>query len=171
MKKRKNSFMKEISIFMLLLILIILILAVALYDFIPANINIPETVSYSADSTTTSIKQEIAYTNGGDVGAGFLGADSELVTSLKSYSIDSSDLAVYGEKNLYNSGNSNPFDYAEEASTIQNAGNTGSQTNTQSNNTNSNTATNTAGTTTTNATSANTTNSNSGTFFEKPNSK
>lgn len=44
-----------------------------------------------------------------------------MITALKSYSIEASDLTVYGQKNLYNSGNSNPFDYAEEAPT-QNTG-------------------------------------------------
>ncbi len=174
MSKKKNSSMKEISIFMLLLILIILILAVALYDFIPSNINIPETISYSSDSATTSIKQEIAYTNGGDAGADFSQSDTALVTSLKSYSIDSSDLAVYGEKNLYNSGNSNPFDYAEEQATTNNSSgannNTGTATSSNGSNT-TNTATPNATGSTTNTTNGNTTNSNTGTFFEKPNSK
>ncbi len=172
-----KSFVKEVFIFILLLILILLILAVALYDFIPANINVPETISYSPDTTTTSIKQEIAYTNGGDTTADSNQTDTELITSLKSYSINSSDLAVYGQKNLYNSGNSNPFDYAEEASTsngetTQNPnpstseGNKGGGQNTSSSGSTSNQTTNTA-------TPANTTSSTStpGTFFENTTSK
>lgn len=98
----KKSYFKEIVILILLLILIMLILAVALYDFVPTNVNIPETISYTPDSKTTSIKQEIAYTNGGDVTPDQ--TETELVTSLKSYSINASDLTVYGQKNLYNSG-------------------------------------------------------------------
>lgn len=153
----KKSLRKEIFILILLLILIMLIVAVALYDFIPSNINMPEAITYSSDSITTSIKQEIAYTNGGDLSADQ--SDSELVTSLKSYSITSSDLTVYEQKNLYNKANSNPFDYAEE------------QTPEQNNTTVGNT-TNTTNTTTTNQTPAQTTNqTTSGTFFEKPNSK
>lgn len=63
MKKRKKHIGKEIIIMMLVALLIMLISAVLLYDFIPSNINIPEVIEYSSDSTTTSIKQEIAYTN------------------------------------------------------------------------------------------------------------
>lgn len=153
MNKKKTNVAKEIFILLLLLILIILILAVTLYDFIPSNVNVSEAaaISYSSDSATTSIKQEIAYTNGGDV----TGNQSQLVTSLKSYSIDAADLAVYGERN-YNKGNSNPFDYgAEETPPAP----TTPETNTS--------------TTTTQQTPANQTTSTStpGTFFEKPNSK
>ena len=155
----KKSLRKEIFILILLLILIMLIVAVALYDFIPSNINMPETITYSSDSITTSIQQEIAYTNGGDISADQ--SDSELVTSLKSYSITSSDLTVYEQKNLYNKANSNPFDYAEEQTPGQNNPTVENNTNT----------TNT--TTTTNQTPAQTTNQTTtpGTFFEKPNSK
>ena len=162
MKKKKTNIMKEIIIFMILLILIMLILAVALYDYIPSNISIPQTIEYSSDSTTTSIKQEIAYTNGGDLTADDKNVE-EIETALKSYSINSSDLTVYGQKNLYNSGNSNPFDYATEETTTDTTENetqntSGEQTTDQSN------------TTTTNQ-SAGTTNSTTGTFFENPASK
>lgn len=164
---KKKSLVKEIFILIVLLILVLLIVAVSLYDFIPTNINVPETVTYSADSKTTSIKQEIAYTNGGDATADPSQTDTELVTSLKSYSINSSDLTVYGQKNLYNSGNSNPFDYATEeappTTTPENTTTTNTTTTPgQTNNSN-------AGQTTTNESGANT--STPGTFFEKPNSK
>lgn len=162
----KKSYFKEIVILILLLILIMLILAVALYDFVPTNVNIPETISYTPDSKTTSIKQEIAYTNGGDVTPDQ--TETELVTSLKSYSINASDLTVYGQKNLYNSGNSNPFDYAEEAPANPPA--EGNPTQTPSGSNTANTNTNSAGQTGT-ATNTNTNNSTTGTFFEKPNSK
>ena len=99
-KMKNKNYGKEIIILLLILILIMLILAVALYDFIPANVSVPETITYTSDTTTTSIKQEIAYTNGGDTTADTNQTDEQLVTSLKSYSIDSSDLTVYGEKNL-----------------------------------------------------------------------
>ena len=167
MKKGQINVAKEIFIIILLIILIMLILAVALYDFMPNDINLSEAIEYTADSTTTSIKQEIAYTNGGDTTADESMSDQEMVTSLKSYSIEASDLTIYGQKNLYNSGNSNPFDYAEEATAETNTQNStteqpaenqttnaGEQTNqTQSNNNNS------------------ATNSNVGTFFESPTSK
>ena len=159
MKKNKSGIMKEAIIFILLIILIMLILAVALYDFIPAKISMPEPIEYSADSTTTSIKQEIAYTNGGDMTADE--SNQGLITSLKSYSVESADLTMYGQKNLYNSGNSNPFDYAEEEKapaegenpTYPSAGTTNEQTTTNS------------------STAGQKTESKTGTFFESKTSK
>lgn len=156
---KKKSLIKEIFILILLLILIMLILAVALYDFIPSDITIPDEITYASDSITTSIKQEIAYTNGGDMNADQ--SQTELVTSLKSYSITSSDLAVYEQKGVYDKANSNPFDYAEEPAPETNT--------TTDTNTTNNTTTN--GTTNQTATPGQTNQSNTGTFFEKPNSK
>lgn len=160
-----KKIIKEIFIFVLLLILIMLILAVALYDLIPSNITVPETISYSSDSTTTSIKQEIAYTNGGDTTADSSQNDSEVVTALKSYSIKASDLKVYSDKAMYIEGNSNPFEYAAEetpaTNTVADPNNTTNQTNTNNTTT---TANQTANQTTTNTTTP-------GTLFEKPNSK
>lgn len=124
MKKKKNnsSIGKEIIIFLLLVILIMLILAVVLYDFVPSNISIPEAIEYSSDSKTTSIKQEIAYTNGGDLTAdertSSYGLDS--VSTLKTYVIDATDLNMYKQKQLYISGNANPFDYVEDAEMPEN---------------------------------------------------
>lgn len=167
MKKKKKNMSKEIVIVLLLLILISLILAVSLYDFVPSNINVPAKIEYSADSETTSIKQEIAYTNGGNLTADDKISDEEsLVTSLKSYSIKSTDLTVYSDKKLYNSGNSNPFDYVEEYdSTITEENNS----NTSDNGNDSNKET----TTTTTSSSSGTSNSSSstGTFFENKSSK
>lgn len=164
MKAKNTGFMKEIIIFILLLILIMLILAVALYDFIPANISISKPIEYSADNVTTSIKQEIAYTNGGDVTADET-SDEALVTSLKSYSIEASDLNIYSEKNLFNRGNSNPFDYAQEE-TVETT--TEEKTNTE-NNTGTEDSNKTQ--TTTTSTSGQKTESNAGTFFESSSSK
>ena len=79
--KSKKNIIKEVFIFIVLLILVLLILAVSLYDYIPSNIRVEEIKEYNADSKTTSIKQEIAYTNGGDSTAdGY--TQEELVTSL-----------------------------------------------------------------------------------------
>lgn len=141
-KKSKNKLSKEIIICMILFILIMLILAVALYDFIPSSISLPESIEYTSDSTTTSIKQEIAYSlNEKDTEGSKKSqeANQELITSLKSYSIDTSDLNVYSEKNLYNSGNSNPFDYGQEETTNENGATTGDANNTNANS-NSNTS-------------------------------
>lgn len=115
----KKNYAKEIIIMMLLFIIIMLIMAVALYDFVPSSISIPELVEYTADSSTVSVKQEIEYTNGGDIVSE--SEDGEEVSALRSYSIEAGDLVMYSQKNLYNSGNSNPFDYAEETVTETNA--------------------------------------------------
>ncbi len=168
MKKGEMNIAKEIFIIILLTILSMLVLAVALYDFIPNDVNISEGVEYTADSATTSIKQEIAYTNGGDTTADESMSDQEIVTSLKSYSIQASDLTVYGQKNLYNSGNSNPFDYAEEATPPENT------TTTEQPATNQTTNAGEVANTTQQAPTNNTTtasNSTVGTFFESPTSK
>lgn len=164
MKKGEMNIAKEIFIIILLTILSMLVLAVALYDFIPNDIHVSEGIEYTADSSTTSIKQEIAYTNGGDTTAD----EQEIVTSLKSYSIQASDLTVYGQKNLYNSGNSNPFDYAEEATPPENTTTTEQPANNQTTN-----AGEVANTTQQAPTNNTTTASNStvGTFFESPTSK
>ena len=167
MKKKGTHIGKEVCIMLLLVILIMLILAVALYDFIPNDINVAKAIEYTADSATTSVKQEIAYTNGGDSSADDSATEQEIVTSLKSYSIEAGDLTVYGQKNLYNSGNSNPFDYATEAVTTPEPNNTTTNTTTgqPANTTNSNSAT------TTNTSGGNTTSSTTGTFFESSTSK
>lgn len=165
--KNGNHIGKEIFIIIVLIILIMLVLAVALYDFIPNNIHISEAIEYTADSSTTSVKQEIAYTNGGDTTADESMSDQEMVASLKSYSIEASDLNVYGQKNLYNSGNSNPFDYAQEATPP--ATDTTEQPATNQT-TNAGEVTNTSNQTTEKNTS-NANQSNVGTFFESPSSK
>lgn len=173
--KSKKNIIKEVFIFIVLLILVLLILAVSLYDYIPSNIRVEEIKEYNADSKTTSIKQEIAYTNGGDSTAdGY--TQEELVTSLKSYSIGEADLAMYKQKN-YDQGNSNPFEYGIEATNVN--PNQDPNTNSNGNNNSTNTAgqpvvsntTNQSNTNTATVTQGTTNNSSTGTFFESPNSK
>lgn len=175
MKKGGINIAKEIFIIIILMILIMLILAVALYDFIPNDVQVAKPIEYAADSETTTVKQEIAYTNGGDSTADE-STQQEMVTSLKSYSVEATDLTVYGEKNLYVKGNSNPFDYAEEASAEgqpeNNAGeNNTANTTTQTNTTNATQTTNTQTTASPANNTASGNNSNGGTFFESPSSK
>lgn len=180
--KSKKNIMKEVFIFIVLLILVLLILAVALYDYVPSNISVAEIKEYSPDSKTTSIKQEIAYTNGGDMTADGM-TEGEFINSLKSYSIDASELALYAEKKQYEKGNSNPFDdytVSKETTTSNNTTtpnqNVGASANT---NTTTNTGTVNNNVPNTNApaptTPATTTESQAqtttGTFFESPNSK
>lgn len=165
--KSKKNIVKEVFIFIILLILVLLILAVSLYDYIPSTVKVSEIKEYNADSKTTAIKQEIAYTNGGDTTENDNG-------SLKSYSIEASDLSMFAQKN-YDKGNSNPFEYGIEATTnptTPDANNTSNGTN----NTNTTTGQPTTNTTTTpnnttTVTQGTTNNSSIGTFFESPNSK
>lgn len=168
--KSKKNIVKEVFIFIILLILVLLILAVSLYDYIPSTVKVSEIKEYNADSKTTAIKQEIAYTNGGDTKENDNG-------SLKSYSIEASDLSMFAQKN-YDKGNSNPFEYGIEATTnptttpdANNPSNGTNNTNTTTGQpaTNSNTTTTPNNTTT--VTPGTTNNSTTGTFFESPNSK
>lgn len=160
-KKKSDNIGKEIIIFLLLIILIMLVLAVVLYDLVPSNITIPEAIEYTSDSKTTSIKQEIAYTNGGDLTADESTSKTGLdeVATLKTYNIDASDLNMYRQKNLYISGNSNPFDYAEDTTENGEA------------NTSGNGANQTDTATAAQTTNAQSSNSTPGTIIEKPNSK
>lgn len=122
-RRKKNSITKEIIILLLLIIIILLIMIVALYDFRPSNVMVPETIPYSSDSKTKNVKQEINYTNDGD-----MTADGDVNTGDNSennpigsttYNVDEMDLNVYKEKNLYISGNSNPFEYVQEETSSQ----------------------------------------------------
>lgn len=169
--KSKKNIVKEVFIFIILLILVLLILAVSLYDYIPSTIKVSEIKEYNADSKTTAIKQEIAYTNGGDTTENDNG-------SLKSYSIEASDLSMFAQKN-YDKGNSNPFEYGIEATTTNptttpDANNTSNGTNNTNTTTGQPTTNNNTTTTpnnTTTVTPGTTNNSSTGTFFESPNSK
>jgi len=179
--KKKKNMIKEIFIFIVLLILVLLVLAVTLYDYIPSNVNVAEVRKYKPDSKTTSIKQEIAYTNGGDISAD---TDSDaLITSLKSYSIEAADLNVYSN---FNKGNSNPFDdYYADTETNDKANSSTPSTTSSDDKLNSSTPSTTStdknngssNTTTNDANKSNTDISNSsnggtvGTFFESPTSK
>lgn len=90
---------------------------VALYDFKPNNVVVPEVVGYSSDPKTSTIKQEINYTNGGDTTADE--NMESILTPLQSYNIDATKLTVYSQKNLYNSGNSNPFEYVQQVDSAE----------------------------------------------------
>jgi len=173
MKKRNSAIQKEVIIMLLLVILIMLILIVALYDFIPNDIVVSETISYSPDSVTTTVKQEIEYTNGGDAIADKSSSDIDEFEFGEPYQITASDLETYNEKKLYDKGNSNPFDYGDG---------TGQPTTGDPNEGSSGDGSSSGGSTSggsaqngsspnTKATGAQTQNTSSGTFFESKNSK
>lgn len=151
-----KSIVKEIFIGALLLMVIMFTLGIVLYEYIPTNQAIPEPVQYSADSSVTQTLQEIA----ADAEAeGIEDTETSGAQSLlKSYSIGASDLKSYASKKSYESGKVDPFaEYVEPTNT----------TNT--------TATNTTqaptSTVAPNATAGQSSTSNTGTFFEKSNSK
>ena len=87
--KTKNI-IKEIIIFLLLTLAIILVLGVVLYQYVPTNKIIPETVSYT---TPEKVKAELQTDENVDT--------SEVVVT---YQIDSTDLSNYKRINEYVSG-------------------------------------------------------------------
>lgn len=151
---------KEIFIMALLLMIVVFMIGLVFYEYMPNNKIIPGAESYSADSSTTAILQEISATSTSGDNEGSSGADDIL---LQSYSIGQQELSSAASKHSYTSGKTNPFaEYVEP--TV---------------NTVNNTTVN--GTTTSNPTAApqkaeggstnNKNSSSTGSFFEKPNSK
>ena len=151
-----RSIVKEIFIGALLLMVIMFTLGIVLYEYIPTNQAIPEPVQYSADSSVTQTLQEIAVSAETD---GM--SDSELGETqslLKSYSIGASDLKNYASKKSYESGKVDPFaEYVDPSNTT--------------NTTDANTTQAPTSTVAPNSVAGQTSTSNSGTFFEKSNSK
>lgn len=156
-----KSLTKEIFIIALLLMIVVFMIGMVFYNYMPNNKLIPEPISYSADSKTTAILQEISMSSS-DTDSD--GAESQSV--IKSYSIGQKDLSTAASKQSYTSGKTNPFaEYKEEPAGNNTEENpTASGGNNTGNNTNNNTTTN-----------ANTTkhenSSSTGTFFENKNSK
>ncbi len=151
-----KSMSKEMFIMALLIMIVVFMVGIIFYDYMPNNKIVPEPITYQADSSTTSVLQEIASTTIGDDTE-----TQEKQSIIKSYSIGSKELSTAASKNSYTSGKTDPFaEYKEPV------------TNTVDENGNviANPSTNTVTNTTTNngATSQNST---TGTFFEKPNSK
>ena len=91
----KKNVIKEIIIVLLLSLAIILILGVLLYEFVPANKIIPETISYT---TPANVQAELQTDENID--------ESEVVVT---YRIDSTDLNNYKKTQEYVPGKKNPF--------------------------------------------------------------
>ena len=123
-----KNVLREIIILLLLTLAIILLLGVLLYEYVPMNKVIPETVTYTAtDETRKAIEEQSAQDDG---------------TVVLSYEVTSTDL-----KN-YKKGRKNPFS----------AVNTGSTSSTGTNNGNTGTAENNSSTTNSNNENNSTTN-------------
>ena len=136
----KKNVIKEIIIVLLLALAIILILGVLLYEFVPANKIIPETISYT---TPANVQAELQTDEKID--------ESEVVVT---YRIDSTDLNNYKKTQEYVPGKKNPFESIN--TTTETTDNNGSTSNTQTNsNSTSESTTNTNTTTSNSGTSSN----------------
>lgn len=135
---------RETIISLLVCLAVLLILSVALYNYIPANKVVPESVEYTP---STEIKAQ-------------LNAEVEDNSSeiLMTYEITASDLDNFERTNEYNPGKANPFSVVSSEPTDtgngDDSGNTGSSSSGSSN----------GGT-------SNNNNSSGGSLFEDPSSK
>ena len=146
-----KNVLREIIILLLLTLAIILLLGVLLYEYVPMNKVIPETVTYTAtDETRKAIEEQSAQDDG---------------TVVLSYEVTSTDLKNYKKVNDYKAGRKNPFSAVNTgsiSSTGTNNGNTGTAENnsrTNSNNENNSTTNNQTNGTNSNNVNKNTSNS------------
>ena len=116
-----KNVLREIIILLLLTLAIILLLGVLLYEYVPMNKVIPETVTYTAtDETRKAIEEQSAQDDG---------------TVVLSYEVTSTDLKNYKKVNDYKAGRKNPFSTVNTgsiSSTGTNNGNTGTAGNNSS---------------------------------------
>lgn len=151
--KTKNI-IKEIIIFLLLTLAIILVLGVVLYQYVPTNKIIPETVSYT---TPEKVKTELQTDENVDT--------SEVVVT---YQIDSTDLSNYKRINEYVSGRKNPFASTGTQSTTGGTTDTSNSGNTSSvESSNSNSGTSSSGTSSASGNTSNSSSSSSGYLPDK----
>ena len=125
-----KNVLREIIILLLLTLAIILLLGVLLYEYVPMNKVIPETVTYTATHETRKAIDEHSAQDDGTV--------------VLSYEVTSTDLKNYKKVNDYKAGRKNPFSAVNTgsiSSTGTNNGNTGTAEN-NSSTTNSNNETN-----------------------------
>lgn len=115
-----KSIIKEITIVLLIILAIILTLCVVLYDYVPLDIEVPETKTYA---TSEEIKEELSSN-----------ISNETTNVVLTYEIDGTDLSNYEKVNEYEPGKVNPFSTykVENQETPEN--NTIDNTNTNSSN-------------------------------------
>lgn len=146
-----KSITKELFIMALLLMIVVFMIGMVFYKYMPNNKTVPEPVTYTADSSTTSVLQEISASSS----TSSYEEDDEIDDVIKSYSISSKELSTAASKQTFVSGKTDPF--AEYTEPDPNSVDPNSvNTNTQNNST---------------VTNPNTDSNSVGTFFEKPNSK
>ena len=90
-----KNVLKEIIIILLLTLAIILILGVLLYDYVPMNKVVPETITYTASEETKKALEEKAE----------IEQDEVVLT----YEVTSTDLNNYKQTSDYKAGRKNPF--------------------------------------------------------------
>lgn len=147
-----KSLSKELFIMALLLMIVVFMIGMIFYQYMPNNKTVPEPVTYTADSTTTAVLQEIAILSSESAEG-----SSEPESIIKSYSIGTKELSTAAARKSYTSGKTDPF--AEYKVEEQNINNTTENTTTNNNSSSS-------------STQGTTQNSSStGTFFESQNSK
>lgn len=147
-----KSISKELFIMALLLMIVVFMIGMVFYKYMPNNKTVPEPVTYTADSSTTAVLQEIAESNGYSSSSD---EEYEVEDVIKSYSIGTKELTTAASKQTFVSGKTDPFaEYTGDSNTV--AGNTTG--NTSVTNPNDNTTTNSSS-------------SSTGTFFEKKGSK
>jgi len=112
-----KNIIKEIIIILLLILAVILVLGVLLYEYVPANKIVPETLSYTTPEKVQEELQKQEEIN-----------DTEVVIT---YKIDSTDLRNYQKIQEYVPGKKNNFaEVAEETEEVEedNTTNTSSDT-------------------------------------------
>lgn len=114
-----KGILKEIIIILLLILAVILLLGVLLYDYVPLNKVIPETVKYVATEETKAALEEKNAT------------DEDTV--VLSYEVTATDLKNYQRVNEYKPGRKNPFGAITSETVQQNPGNSGSSGNSGNN--------------------------------------
>ena len=90
-----KKMIKEMMIMLLLMLAIILILGVLLYEYVPSNKIIPDTVSYT---TPEAVQEELSKSE-----------DVENDEVILTYSVDSTDLDNYERINTYVPGKPTQF--------------------------------------------------------------
>lgn len=143
-----KSISKELFIMALILMIVVFMIGMVFYKYMPNNKTVPEPTTYTTDSSTTAVLQEIS----ASTSYSYDDENPEVEDVIKSYSIGQKELSTAASKQTYVSGKTDPFaEYKEpDPNSVNQTGNTNIV---NPNNTNT------------------TTSSSTGTFFEKKGSK
>lgn len=110
---------KELFLMALLLMIVVFMVGMVFYEYMPNNKTVPEPITYTADSSTTAVLQEIATVTSQTTTGG-----SEVESVIKSYSIGTKELTTAASKQVYTSGKTDPFAVYKETVTNTVDGNT-----------------------------------------------